>query len=165
MKNRLQITITVAAILLLVIGCKKEGPPGPAGADGNANVKSSTITFSNWTWNSTGLYDESSFTWGEITTDIVNSGGVFVYVSNGAGGWLPLPRTVFPTTSYTQSQRYFYYNGGFTIVVQDSDLTPPVNLGTWTIKVLAVASSLRHANPNLDWNNYEAVKARFDLKE
>lgn len=149
-------------LILAFSGCRKEGPPGK---DGNANVKSSTITFSNWSWNSSGYYDYANFTWGAITSDIVNTGGVFVYESNGSGGWLPLPRTVFLSNNYAQSQRFSYYQGGFTVIVQDSDLTPPANPGTWTIKVLAVASSVRRANPDLDWNNYEQVKVALGIKE
>jgi hypothetical protein len=156
-----------AALIALVTfsGCKKEGPPGPAGEDGNANVQSSAITFSNWYWNNSAYYDCSDFTWGAITNDIANTGGVFIYLSNGAGGWVPLPRTVYPSTSYSQSQRYVYSTGAFTVIVQDSDLTQPVNPGTWTIKVLAVASSLRQANPQLDWNDYEQVKKTLKLKD
>ena len=165
MKNKNYLSFAMILILSILSGCKKEGPAGPAGQDGNANVKSSTITFSNWSWSSSGQYDYVDFTWGAITTDISNSGGVFVYESNGSGGWLPLPRTIFPNNTYTQSQRYVYGAGAFTIIVQDSDLTQPNNPGTWTIKILAVASSLRQANPNLDWNNYYAVKTALHLKD
>ena len=160
--NLKRYTPLLLLLVLAVSGCKKEGPPGK---DGNANVKSSTITFSNWSWNSSAYYDYANFTWGAITSDIVNTGGVFVYASNGAGAWLPLPRTIFPNNTYTQSQRFSYYQGGFTVIVQDSDLTPPANPGTWTIKVLAVASSVRQANPGLDWNNYEQVKVALGIKE
>ncbi len=165
MKSKIYLLAVAALILSFSPSCKKEGPPGPAGEDGNANVKSSTITFSNWTWHSGTLYDYADFTWGEITSDIANSGTVLVYLSNGNGGWLPLPRTIYPTSNYTQSQRYVYYQGGFTVIVQDSDLTQPANPGTWTIKVLAVASSVREANPDLDWENYEAVKTTLHLEE
>lgn len=166
-KRYLWIMFTVSSFLTLLASCKKEGPPGPAGLDGNANVKTSTVTFSSWTWDgsSGAQYDYANFTWSAITSDIVNTGGVFVYVSNGAGGWLPLPRTVFPNSAYVQSQRFNYTTGAFTVIVQDSDLTPPVNMGTWTIKVLAVAGTLRQAHPGLDWNNYSAVKAALHLKE
>ena len=165
MKNRITILVITVLFVSILPGCKKEGPPGPAGKDGNANVKSTTHTFSNWYWNSSYAYDYADFTWGEITSDIVNSGSVFVYLSDGIGGWIPLPRTVFPSSSYSQSQRYVYYQGGFSIIVQDSDLTQPGNPGTWTIKVLSVAGSVRTANPDLDWNNYEAVKTALNLSE
>lgn len=164
MKTRISM-LTALIALLTFTGCKKEGPPGPAGEDGNANVQSSTITFSNWYWNNSAYYDYSDFTWSAITNDIANTGGVFIYLSNGAGGWVPLPRTVYPSASYSQSQRYIYYQGGFTIIVQDSDLIQPNNPGTWTIKVLAVASAMRQANPQLDWNDYEQVKKTLKLKD
>lgn len=164
MKTKLPYFIFSILLISLSVGCKKEGPPGK---DGNANVKSSTLTFSNWTWDGTAgvEYSYADFTWGEITQEIANTGSVFVYVSNGNGGWIPLPRTIYPNNSYSQSQRYVYYVNGFRVIVQDSDLTQPVNLGTWTIKVVAVASSARQLNPDLDWNNYNAVKERFNLPE
>jgi len=165
MKNKFCLPVILTLFITLVHSCKKEGPPGPAGKDGNANVKTTTITFSSWTWDGNAGYSFADFTWGAITSDIVNTGGVFIYVSNGSGGWLPLPRTIFPTSSYTQSQRYIYSTGFFRVIVQDSDLLPPVSLGTWTIKILAVAGSLREANPNLDWSNYEAVRARLRLRD
>lgn len=162
MKNKVYLPAILTILVFFFYGCKKEDPQ-----IGNANVKSTTMTISSWTWNgSSGIqYDYASFTWTAITYDIVNSGGVFIYLRTGTDTWAPLPRTVFLNNTYTQSQRYIYSVNSFRVIVQDSDLTQPVNPGTWTIKVLAVASSLRRANPNLDWNNYEAVKARFHLKD
>lgn len=165
MKNKLYFSILLTTLVSFTFSCKKEGPPGPAGKDGNANVKSSTVTFSNWAWNSSGLYDYADFTWGEITSDVANNGAVLIYVNNGNGGWLPLPRTIYPNNSYSQSQRYVYATGSFSIIVQDSDLTQPINPGTWTIRAVAVAGSVRHANPNLDWDNYEAVKKTLHLAD
>jgi hypothetical protein len=164
MKNKIY-TLTITIILLFSLpACKKEGPAGPAGKDGNANVKSSTITFSNWYWDSSNSYDYSDFTWSAITSSISNTGTVLIYLQTPAG-WAPLPRSVYPSSSYSESQRYVYNPGTFRILVQDSDLTQPGALGTWTIKVLAIESSARKANPNLDWSNYEAVKAAFHLKD
>lgn len=164
MKNNFYLTFLLISLLSLNSGCKKEGPPGPAGQDGNANVKSSTITFSNWSWDGGNYYDYCDFTWSAITSDINNSGAVLIYLNTPAG-WAPLPRATYPSSGYSESQRYTYNTGTFRIIVQDSDLTPPVSLGTWTIKILAIASSARHANPNLDWNDYEAVKKALHLQE
>jgi hypothetical protein len=164
MKNKLHFSIMILTILTFVSGCKKEGPPGPAGQDGNANVKSSTITFSNWTWDSNNSYEYADFTWSAITPAINNSGTVLVYLYT-ASGWAPLPRAVSLSSSYIQSQRYVYSTGAFRIIVQDSDLIQPLPLGTWTIKVLAIESSVRKANPNLDWSNYNAVRATLHLND
>ncbi|MFZ2978661.1 MAG: hypothetical protein WA057_03250, partial [Candidatus Magasanikiibacteriota bacterium] len=67
MKASLHLVIILFSMLVLLNGCKKEGPEGPAGKDGNANVQSSTITFSTWLWDGTNNYDYSDFTWAAIT--------------------------------------------------------------------------------------------------
>lgn len=162
------ITQTVmASILILLFGCKKEGPAGKDGKDGkdgNANVKSTTITFSNWNWDATNNYEYSDQYWSGITSTIVNSGGVFVYVSTSSG-WVALPRVIYPSTSYSESQRIVYNTGTLRIIVQDSDLTQPAALSAWTIKIVAVESSGFKANPHLNWNNYDEVKKEFQLTE
>jgi hypothetical protein len=156
--------MALLSTVILINGCKKEGPAGPAGKDGNANVQSSTITFSTWNWDAVNKFEYSDFTWSAITPAIANTGTVLVYLSTSAG-WTPLPRTIYPSTTYSESQRYTYKTGAFTIVVQDSDLTPPAALGTWTIKVLAIESRVMLNNSDVDWANYEKVKERFKLKD
>ncbi|HEU4717148.1 MAG TPA: hypothetical protein VFU15_04915 [Bacteroidia bacterium] len=63
--------------------------------------------------------------------------------------------------------KHHLFVGGGTLIVQDSDLSQPnsSNLGTWTIKIVAASSSQRKAHPNLDWNNYNAVKKQFDISD
>ncbi|MFZ2205546.1 MAG: hypothetical protein WAV23_03065 [Minisyncoccia bacterium] len=165
MKASLHLVIILFSMLVLLNGCKKEGPEGPAGKDGNANVQSSTITFSTWLWDGTNNYDYSDFTWAAITSSIVDKGAVLVYV-NTPGGWAPLPRTIYPSATYSESQRFIYNVGTFRIIVQDSDLTQPSPaLGSWTIKILTIESKTMVANSNLDWSNYNAVKIRFELTD
>jgi hypothetical protein len=163
MKNQ-HVTAFIFSVFILFSSCKKEGPEGPAGKDGNANVKSGTITFSNWTWDSSNSYLYSNFTWTELTSSVVNGGAFYIYL-NTTSGWAPLPRTIYPSPSYTQSQRYVYNVGSFKIIVQDSDLIQPASPGSWTIKVVAVDGTVRKANPDLDWNDYEEVKRRLGLED
>lgn len=157
----------ICSLLFLLVlftfnGCRKEGPQGPPG---NANVKSNTITFSSWGWDNTNYYNYADFTWGEITSSIVNSGAVMVYVNTSAG-YVQLPRVIYPTSTYSESQRFVYNVGTLRIIVQDSDLLPPSPaLGTWTIKVLAIESSAIQANPNVNWENYTEVKEQFGLPD
>jgi len=163
MKSKIYLSLLLSVIIFN--GCKKEGPQGPAGKDGNANVKSNTITFSTWNWDGTYGYEYADFTWSEVTSSIVNSGALNIYLSTPAG-WAPLPRTIYPTSTRSQSQRYVYSVSSFKIIVQDSDLLPPSpSLGTWTIKAVAIDASARMQNPDLDWSNYNAVKERFNLKD
>lgn len=162
MKTKLQFATALVSALLLFGSCKKEGPPGK---DGNANVKSSTVTFSNWNWDNTNFYSYADFTWSELTPSIVNSGAVLMYLNTNLG-WVELPRTIYPTSGYSESQSFYYNVGTFKIKVQDSDFLPPSPaLSTWTIKIIAMESTVRKANPNLDWSNYEAVKLQLNLPD
>ncbi|MFI5218370.1 MAG: collagen-like protein [Bacteroidia bacterium] len=174
MKKLLKIFMMLASISLL-ISCAKDGetgPQGPAGVngtngtngqDGNANVHTQTFTVSNWYYIAPSYgVDIADF---DITQDIVDNGLVMVYTSNGSGGWQALPYTAYPSSSYSSTYVFVHYLNGVTIWKTDSDLTQPVNPGTRTYKVIAVAEAPRIANPNVNWNNYEEVKETFNLKD
>ncbi|NML20694.1 hypothetical protein HHL16_07405 [Pseudoflavitalea sp. G-6-1-2] len=95
----------LTAFALLSVSCKKEGPPG---ADGNANVRSATVTPANaeWKWSSTWtltistgstLYYNTRFldiNTDLITQDIVDKGSVQVFFKPNNDGWAPLPYVI-----------------------------------------------------------------------
>src|SRR5688572_11878941 len=107
MKEHRLLPALICSIVLLLSSCTKEGPEGPAGKNGNANVKTSTLTFSNWTWDSSNSFMYANFTWSEITSSVMNSGAVYLYVNTSAG-WAALPRTLYPSSTYSESQRFTY---------------------------------------------------------
>lgn len=167
MKGKLLLLISLLSASLLFNGCTKEGATGPTGKDGNANVQSSTLTFSTWSWDASSKFEYCDFTWPAITSSIVNSGALLLYI-NTANGWAQLPRTLYPATAYTESQRFVYNVGTFKVIVQDSDLSEPnPALGTWTVKIVVIESfgAMKKANPDLDWNNYTEVKTRLNLAD
>ena len=140
-----------------------EGPTGATGATGNANVNTQTFTISSWTYSSPSY--SASVTDYDITQDIVDNGAVMVYVSNGSGGWQPLPLTVYPSSSY--SSTYTTVHALYTVAFYktDSDLTQPADPGTLSFKVVAIAGVAYKKHPNVNWRNYEEVKAVFHLKD
>lgn len=167
MKNKLQITGILLLLIssLLVNGCKKEGPPGPAG---NANVTSRTFYVSSWSWDSPNYY--ADFNVPELTADNINSAAVLVYFRTTSGTWYAVPYT-----QYTSSSDYHM---GFITVAGTVEVTwfydNPLSSGsdpnafygtTVYYKVVVIPPAERKANPNLDLNNYEAVKAAFHLKD
>ena len=106
MRALLVILMTVA--LLLVAGCEGEqGPTGPSGADGNANVVTGTIspTSAEWLWQGLYIFQTTPGSWtsyftryveipvAEITPDIIANGAVLVSFEArpGFGNWTPLP--------------------------------------------------------------------------
>lgn len=94
---------------LLFMACKKEGP---AGADGNANVKSGTVSLTNadWKWASSWALTTSagsntiySTRYADINTelvtqDIVDKGSVQVFFKPDNDEWAPLPFSFIDVT-------------------------------------------------------------------
>jgi len=147
------VLLTLIASVSLLFSCAKDGKdglPGPAGPAGNANVQSQTFVVNTWDWssNSVLLYDPN------ITQAIVNKGAVQVYVQGDPGVWVALPLTI--------SGSYIVYDYQLNYVRITTDSQPPTQQ---TFKVVAIASSARLANPNVDYTNYEEVKATFNLKD
>lgn len=156
--------------LLMLTSCTKEGavgpqgatgPQGAAGTPGNANVKSSTATISSWLSLNNQYYADIAVP--AITQDIVNKGAVLVYRLSSTGSYSQLPLTIFPGTTYNRTIEAVHSVGSVRIFVYDSDGTLPGAQGTQDFKIVVIASSARTANPNLNWNNYEAVKTHFNL--
>jgi hypothetical protein len=144
----------MAGTLLMFSSCSKqgaEGPQGPAGIDGNANViGESPVTVSSWAYGSN-VYS-ATFTDGNITSDVVNNGIVEVYKQYSDGSW-----TNLPDINGITSTVYNFYTGGFVISILNSDGTAPAAPGTITFRVVVVPSSVRKANPNTNWTNYAEV--------
>ncbi|MEO5643526.1 MAG: hypothetical protein ABIQ40_05705 [Bacteroidia bacterium] len=163
MKKQILIGIFAFCLLMTINACKKEGPAGAAGKDGNANVKSSTVTVTNWSFSSPSYYTDIS--WGVLTTDMVNNGAVFVYASTGTNTWSQLPLTIYPSSNYSSTLEVVTSPGNVRIIWTDSDLTQPANPGQFTFKIVAIAASQRLANPDVDYTNYNEVKARYNLEE
>lgn len=148
--------------LISIIGCTKEGPVGPAGADGNANVVSSTISSSNWVYNSPNW--SITYFYPAITQNIIDKGAVLVYLKNGQA-YTQLPLTIYPSATFSSSLEVNSFVGGVKIFWTDSDLTQPSNPGNREFKVVVIAASGLAQNPNLDFKNYEAVKLAYNLKD
>ena len=158
------ITLTLCT-LIFTTSCKKpeKGATGPAGPTGNANVQSTTVTISNWSYSAPSYYVNLSYS--AITSNIINSGAVLVYAQTGTGTYSQLPLTVYPSSSYSSSLEVVSSLGSVQVIWTDSDLTQPANPGTWTFKIVAIASSAIAENPNVDLNDYNQVKAAFNLND
>ena len=137
------------------------GPAGEDGKDGNANVVSSSITSGSWSFVSPSW--SQSFTYSAITQDILDNGAVLVYVASGVN-YYQLPYTFYPTSSYSRTYNYVHYLGGLKVYVTDSDLNTP-QPGTLEFKVVVIEASFLMKNPNVDLNNYQAVKKAFNLAD
>ena len=158
---------------LAITSCGRDGDPGaqgPAGPKGNANVKNwflSTISTDWQTFGTPGNTNHSkyvTFSIPELTSTYVDNGMVLVYL-NQNGFYTPLPITA-PTG--TNNVLFFNYVsiGNVEIDIQLSDLsTPNTANANYDFKVVAVAGSVKLANPNLNWKDYNEVKKRLNLVE
>lgn len=164
----------IVAFTSIATSCKKaekgdtgpQGSPGVNGTNGNANVKTMTVTVTavNWTLSSTGGIQTTVITNTNITQDIVDHGAVMVYLIDGTQN-SALPLTMYPTSGYSINMQHVSALNTVTISVQRNDLVAAANPGSLTFKVVTLAASARLSNPNLDLNNFEAVKQAFKLEE
>ncbi len=141
----------------------KDGAPGAQGPQGNANVQSNTFTVTSWGYTAPDYYvnlSESS-----ITQDIINTGAVLVYQTNGTTN-VQLPYTVYPNSTYSETWVSLITVGNVKILVEDSDQTQPNNPGAGIqFKVVVMASRSMLQNPHVNFKDFESVKKAFNLKD
>ncbi len=147
----------------MVFGCSKDGATGATGATGNANVQSSSITVSASQW----TYYSSNNTWLSansaplITTSIVNSGLVHAYMTTDSSIYYALPFNLNGINySYNFSTGFIDFEIGSSNNTNLSSATLPA-----TLKFRYVAAPSTTGKMNINWNNYEDVKSKLNLKE
>ncbi len=179
----------VFAFTIALTGCKKDAGPkgdkgdkgdagvngtnGTNGTNGNANViASTTFTLNNWTSN----FDDginfnysASASWAGITQAIVDKGVVVVYFDDGSGGWVALPYS-YAEDTYSSTTINFSFSVGMVAVeytgFDDSGSFGASALnGLLAIRIVAISASNREAYPNVNWSNYNEVKAVLNLKD
>ncbi len=155
------ILATLAAGMLLGASCTKQGPVGPQGPTGNANVIGSDhVTVSSWA--KTGNTYSATFAYADITQSIANFGLVEVYkLYTSDNSW-----TNLPDINSGISTVFNFAPGTYTIYVESIDPTFVTPFpGTITFRVVVIPSSVRQANPNTNWKNYdEAMRAMSTAK-
>ena len=152
------------ALLTIVVftSCTKEGPAGPAGATGNANVLpgSNTISPANWSWDGVNNKWYCNIT---FTKAISDQSAVLFYVITNSGGASPMPYTDNNGTIITFEN--FLYNTPSTIRIDyyngTANLTQPsIN---YYIEYVIIPPALKALHQNVNYNNYEEVKHIFNV--
>lgn len=180
MKKLALICLSITAMVLMA-SCRgprgPQGPVGPAGQDGNANVISATVTVraSQWHWehfytdvegNERGQYSVI-IDFNAITDDIFDYGAVLVYMDND-GVWQQLPMT-------------YYYEDGDYLAEASIEVTTrddgavglfwtqsdfwQVRPDTHRFKIVAIEATYYDHRSDVDYSNYNAVKAAFQLAD
>ncbi len=180
-----KINLGLAAIMLagsfLLNSCAKDGDTGPAGAngtagkDGNANVKGYLFTVNNTDWTVVNNANwQYKFNCPAITKGVMDSGMVIVYWDANN---LPLPNTsnyvTPPFIGYQIATRTITSSwqlspsgtGQVTVSIYDPTGVSIPAQGPLDFKVVVASAGNRMANPNLNWNNYNEVKASLNIQE
>ena len=171
MKKLKLICMALIAVVAMV-SCGKEGPmgpQGPAGQDGNANVVSSTLTIRSGQWYWENDYWRVDIDYPAITADIDNYGAVLVYKSYGST-WRQLPLTYYYYDSeydayYGECFEVSSYVGGVSIFCKESDGSHLDAPATSDYKIVVIAASYYQSHPEVDYEDYEAVKAALQLAD
>lgn len=159
--------LCILTLILFIFSCKKgdTGPAGEPGKDGSANVTATTYSVGTWTNGSSFWY--ADLTVPAITSSNHGSAAVQVFFSTNAGtNWVAMPYTAVSSTNYFME----YLTGTNLVEVQwiyngvGTGSSPNSFFGTTIyIKVVVIPSSLKKSG--IDHNNYQQVKAAYNLKE
>lgn len=148
--------------VLMMVSCQ-----GPKGDPGNANVTSYTITVSpnDWYWDNTSWRFDVRYE--AITSDITDRGAVLVYMDDGET-WRQIPMTFYYSQNgnlYSSSLEVSTYDNGLSIFWTESDFYEEYRPQQHRFKIVVIAASYYNARPDVDYGNYETVKATFQIKD
>ena len=153
--------------MFVAVSCR-----GPKGDPGNANVTSSTVTVysKDWYWDNNTSW-RVDIKYEAINADITDYGAVLVYMEEN-GTWRQIPFTFY----YSQVEdgvEYFYssslevstYDEGVSIFWTENDFYSGYQPDDHRFKIVVIAASSYDARPDVDYSNYEEVKAAYQLAD
>lgn len=164
------ILTSLALLLILFSSCTKEGPQGPVGPQGNANVNSETFTVTPTQWQlSDTLVGFPShilfvdFAIAGITQNVLDNGAVIIYSKYNNTDLIPLPFSYQSTTTqvyYTDD----IYVGGAEIQVQLGNFNTPNISSDQVFKIVVVNGNYRLAHPEVNWKDPRRVMEVLHLE-
>lgn len=161
----------IISIAFAISSCSKDGDPGatgPQGATGNANVKSQVYTVSPGQWQSLGTagvdYEKYiSFIYTDITSSVINSGAVLVYLVGTDGSIAQIPLS-FPSGGNTVN---------FVPSAMENEAMVELFLGNYQVpnvtvnysfKVVAIDGSARITHPEINWSDPFAIAKGLNIQ-
>ena len=171
MKKTIKITAACFMLIATLGSCTKKGDTGATGAagtngtngtNGNANVVAgtATLTASNWSWDATSKLYYCDITDNSITSDIVNSGVVLVYIqAQGSNGWNAIPTAIAVSNSESLYFNFNYEINNVEVSLQFSDQSTAASIATYNFKIICISSAQRQSHPNTNWHDYNQVKS------
>ena len=175
MKKVKVICMALLAIFAMASCRGPQGPEGPQGPQGNANVVSSTLTIypNDWYWD-----DNTNTSWRvdidyeAISQDITDYGAVLVYMESSQNVWRQIPLTFYYSQVIDGQECFFSsslevstYDNGVSIFWTENDFYDGYRPEEHRFKIVVIAANLYNSRTDVDYSNYEAVKAAFQLEE
>src|SRR6056297_1116866 len=148
--DRLTLFSFILMIGIAFTGCEKdEGPVGPQGPSGNANVQSQIITVLSSNWEDEGFLYSFTSPSSIITEEIAENGAVLCYLQYD-DIYRPIPFSATIEGDDTTTHLGFEYSVEeiYFFIQSEDGMTPEP--GNRTYKVVAIESSGLAANPGLN---------------
>jgi Collagen triple helix repeat (20 copies) len=133
------------------------GAQGPQGTPGSANLKSSTVTITDW------VYDEITHQYmgftinNNITNHVLEGGLVQVFLRTSDGRYIALPATFYPSAGVSFKTGFSLMLQQVRIELQYPDLEQGPMPGMLTFKVVAMGSGFTSIHKNLDFSDYNQL--------
>lgn len=165
--KKLKLIAVPFALLSFMAACTKEGPAGPAGTNGNANV----IVINHPLDSLNDSHSISVIMPASVTPGMVDSGLILVYyfgeVTGGCNLWYPSPGLGCGSNYQTR----WYYAKQFNEVylsIKNPDggtYTGNTKVIAKTKVVIATGTTFLSGKKDIDFGNYEEVKRYLNLKD
>ncbi len=169
-----KITYLFLILAIAIFGCNgtdgedgEDGAVGANGVDGNANVNSFNYTINGYEYDNSGGYYKTDITSSQglvISSDDLLHGALLAYIETSAG-WAPLPYTSLLGSNATQIYRPYFDVNHFEMRIQNSNSSntePQIN-PPFGLKIVVIPQGM--VIQDVDLNQYEEVKAAYDLED
>jgi len=148
-------------ILILCFSCSKDNPDP-------SSVQARTFLTNDWSYEAPEYINDLIVP--ELTSSNINSASVNVYFSIDDGGnWTALPYTQYNGSSpnyfmnFTTRIHYVRISWIYNTFLSEGRDPNKYYGKTVQFKVVVTSSTARQANSDVDFNNYNEVKERFNL--
>lgn len=168
-----KLSLICMTLIAMIFATSCRGPQGPEGPMGNANVCSSTVTVNSndWYWDNNTSW-RVDLRYEAINTNITEHGAVLVYMED-RNTWRQLPFTFYYNAFDDEGNEYFYssslevssYEDGVSIFWTENDFFDGFRPETHRFKIVVIEASVYEHRSDVDYSNYEAVKAAFQLAD
>lgn len=134
-----------------------QGPQGPQGTPGSANLKSSTVTITDWVYDKI-THQYMGFTVNNhITNDVLEGGMVQVFLRTNDGRYMPLPATFYPNVGVSFKTGFSLMLQQVRIELQYPDLQQGPMPGMLTFKVVAMGPGFMSMHKNVNFSDYNQL--------